>query len=108
MNEEFEIEKMNESTLEFKTNANRSERRKRLKFYVQQYKEHMHKLNDVSTVIPTDNNKDEVKALNEFVKRHILHSKILKDYIYAFIPKNWNGECLIFDNKTIYYNGKEL
>ena len=109
MNEELENKTGNEfleQVSEFKTNHTREERRKRFKYFVNEYKKHMLKLKNIK---PADENKpEEVELLNSFVKSHILHSNILKDYIKAFCPKNWIIDNITFDNLTIYYNVEEL
>lgn len=106
MNEELNDNKMLESVKDFKTEATREQRRKRLKFYVKQYRDHMNKLNNIKPVEEDD--QDKVDELNKFVRKHILHANILKDYIKAFVPKTWDKENILFENKTVYYNGREL
>lgn len=106
MNEELNNEELQESVKDFKTTATREQRRKRLKFYVKQYKDHMKKLENVKPVENDD--KEKLDELNKFVRQHILHANILKDYIKSFVPKTWNKEDILFENKTVYYNGREL
>lgn len=105
--EEISAKKLSQDTLDFKKNASRSERRKRLKFYLKEYKYHMKKL-DGMTALNEDDSDEKKEALFNFVKRHISHGKILKDYVISFIPKSWDRSKLIFDNKTVYYDGKEI
>lgn len=106
MNEELSDKEISESVKDFKTGATREQRRKRLKFYVKQYKDHMNKLNSIKSV--GDDDPEKIEGLNKFVKKHILHANILKDYIKSFVPKTWNKEGILFENKTVYYNGREL
>lgn len=92
---------------QFKENATRYERRKRLKFFIIKYKEHMNKLNTLFS-INKDSTEEDKELAGQLAINHMKHAMTLKNYIKAFIPKSWKLELLVFDKKTVFYNGKEL
>jgi len=102
---------MKEKVVEFKTINSSQEQKAKKKFYAKQYRLHMRKLKNVKQVDPTDDSPEgvaKIKRLNKFVRSHIGHSMILKDYIKSFLPNGWKEELLEFTDKTVFYNGKEL
>lgn len=101
-------EAMLEQVSEFKTVHNRAERRKRLKHFVKQFKKHRAKLKNLKPLDKIASEEDIAKRM-DFIKKHMGHSLILKDYVRAFLPKNFKEELLVFKNNgDIYYDGKQL
>lgn len=92
---------------DFKTNVTRTDRRKRLKFFIQKYKDHMALLKTVKPT-DTDSSKEEIDKSNDFIGKHIIQANTLRRYILAFIPKSYKRDLIVFNNLTVYYDGKEL
>ena len=103
----IESANMAQSTREFKSLADRSERRKRLKFFVKEYKKHMAKIASLYT-ITNETTEEEKEGFFKIALSHLKHSMVLKDYIKSFLPKTSDLNKLEFANKTVYYDGKEL
>lgn len=104
-----ETEQLLEQTIEFKTIHNRSQRRKRFKHYIEKYKEHMSMLENIKQLNETDEDYEKKAIMRfDFLKKHITHANVLRNYIYSFRPKSMNLEKIQFNNFTIYYDGKEI